>query len=276
VNSSSIHKISKPRSGAVPDNAQRIMDGVSAGIDAMVVRHQAKAAAGYQALQLHHNRNENIRRQHVALIATAWQKGVESIIETGRLLITAKTEIGTDAFATMTESELPFGARTAERLMAVASNRILSNPTHVSQLPPSWGTLYELTQLDDAVLLEKIEAGEITPKLERKDVITMKYRAALPATVVTTSPATNQTITTSSSASAPRVTRRSRPSETDEGSVEDEIEDPQNYRTAFLLRADQAVRFAVYSGPITKEIVAAADAVAATWQKLAQKLRGGK
>jgi hypothetical protein len=30
--------------------------------------------------------------------------------------------------------------------------------------------------------------------------------------------------------------------------IEDEV-DPENYRTAFLLRADQAVRFASYFGP---------------------------
>lgn len=60
----------------------------------------------------------------------------------------------------------------------------------------------------------------------------------------------------------------------DEPGVEDDIdgEDPENYRTAYLLRVDQAVRFAAYSGPITKEIVTAARAVAAAWSKLAQKL----
>jgi len=49
-------------------------------------------------------------------------------------------------------ADLPFAARTAQRLMAVAADARLANPTHVSLLPPSWGTLYELTKLpDDAV-----------------------------------------------------------------------------------------------------------------------------
>jgi len=56
-----------------------------------------------------------------------------------------------------------------------------------------------------------------------------------------------------------------------EPSIEDEI-DPENYRTAFLLRAQQAVRFAVYSGPVTKESIAAARAVAAAWDTLARNL----
>lgn len=62
-----------------------------------------------------------------------------------------------------------------------------------------------------------------------------------------------------------------RPDEPEPG-IEDDIEDPANYRTAFLLRVDQAGRFAAYSGPITKELVAAARQVAAKWSNLAQKM----
>lgn len=35
----------------------------------------------------------------------------------------------------------------AQRLMQIASNPALANATHVSLLPPSWGTLYELSRL---------------------------------------------------------------------------------------------------------------------------------
>jgi hypothetical protein len=47
---------------------------------------------------------------------------------------------------------LPFSERTAQRLMSIASDPRLSNPTHVSVLPNSWGTLYELTKLTDEAL----------------------------------------------------------------------------------------------------------------------------
>ena len=43
---------------------------------------------------------------------------------------------------------------------------------------------------------------------------------------------------------------------------------PGNYRTAFMIRADQAAaRFATYRGPITKEIAATARAVALAWRQ---------
>lgn len=62
----------------------------------------------------------------------------------------------------------------------------------------------------------------------------------------------------------------------DDVDIEAEIdgEDPENYRTAYLLRADQAIRFAAYSGPVTSETIAVARRVAAAWSKLADTLEG--
>ena len=60
--------------------------------------------------------------------------------------------------------------------------------------------------------------------------------------------------------------------EQDDGDIEAEIE-PDNYRPAFLIRADQAVHFAAYSGPIDKEILAAATVAAEAWSVLVQQLR---
>ncbi len=41
-----------------------------------------------------------------------------------------------------------FLLRTAQRLMIVARDVRLVDPTHASLLPPHWRTLYELTKLD--------------------------------------------------------------------------------------------------------------------------------
>ena len=62
--------------------------------------------------------------------------------------------------------------------------------------------------------------------------------------------------------------------EHEEPGIEDDLdtEDPENFRTAYLLRVDQAIRFAAYSGPVTEEIVAAAHQVAGAWFELARKL----
>jgi hypothetical protein len=47
---------------------------------------------------------------------------------------------------------------------------VIANAAHVSFLPPSWGTLYELTKLPNAELEAKLSDGSINPRLERRDV----------------------------------------------------------------------------------------------------------
>jgi hypothetical protein len=97
-------------------------------------------------------------------------------LETGRLLIEAKDKLEYGDFGAMADN-LPFGRRTAERLIAIASNSILADATHGSQLPPSWRTLYELSTLPDATLLARLEDGSIRPDLERSSIKAWKQPA---------------------------------------------------------------------------------------------------
>jgi hypothetical protein len=109
-------------------------------------------------------------QEHAKMITAAWQKGVESIVETGDRLIEAKGELEHGSFEAMVQTKLPFGPDTARMLMAIARHPVISKPEHVRVLPPSWGTLYQLTKLPDPLLTAKIKDGTITPELERKDV----------------------------------------------------------------------------------------------------------
>ena len=104
------------------------------------------------------------------LICAAWQKSTTAIIETGRLLIQAKDSLEHGQWLEMVRVELPFAERTAQRLMAIAGNPVIANAAHASLLPPSWGTLYELTKLPSVELEAKITDGSINPRLERRDV----------------------------------------------------------------------------------------------------------
>ncbi len=68
----------------------------------------------------------------------------------------------------MVRDQLPFGARAAQMLMKIASTLTLANPKHASLLPPSWGTLYDLSRLDQeevedlvAVLAELARRGPL-------------------------------------------------------------------------------------------------------------------
>jgi hypothetical protein len=107
-------------------------------------------------------------------INAEWRKSVEGIIGVGRQLIAAKEACEHGEFlrlfkgsANAVGEPLPFGADAAQQLMKVASNAVISNTEFVRHLPQSWGTLYELTKLDDEQIVAGIKAGEITPETTR-------------------------------------------------------------------------------------------------------------
>jgi hypothetical protein len=103
-----------------------------------------------------------------------WRKSIEGILGVGRQLIAAKEACEHGEFLRLFKGHenavsdpLPFGERSAEMLMQIAGHSVISNPKFVSDLPQSWGTLYELTKLDDETLIAGIKAGEITPETTR-------------------------------------------------------------------------------------------------------------
>jgi Protein of unknown function (DUF3102) len=102
-------------------------------------------------------------------IAAEWRNAAASIIETGRLLIKAQKKVGYGHWGDFV-AKLPFGDRTANRLMEIARHPVLSNPTHVSKLPPSWGTLHRLTSLPDRELKQFLSNGTVNSETQRKDV----------------------------------------------------------------------------------------------------------
>lgn len=103
-------------------------------------------------------------------IRSAWQRSVEAIIETGRLIAEAKAALPHGKFLRMIDGYLPFTASTAQRLMKIAADGRLSHAARVQHLPASWGALYELTKLDDATLDGLFEAGTIRPEMSRDDI----------------------------------------------------------------------------------------------------------
>src|SRR5262245_48313886 len=88
---------------------------------------------------------EPTRERYAEAIASVCRRAG---LAAGLLLIDAKEKLPHGDFEAMIESDLPFGPRTAERLMVVARNEVLSNPTHASLLPGTWTVLHELALVD--------------------------------------------------------------------------------------------------------------------------------
>ncbi len=115
-------------------------------------------------------------------------KSVEAIIETGRLLIRAKADIAPGEWVRFFDEGLvPFSVNTAQRLMKIAAHPQLSNAAHVQHLPPSWGTLYELSKAEPLKLKNALKDGVITPDMPRKAVAALcPPRARKPRALVVT------------------------------------------------------------------------------------------
>jgi N6-adenosine-specific RNA methylase IME4 len=111
------------------------------------------------------------RRAWADRIAAAGRSTIDGILAVGRLLSEAKAQLPRGEFEAMIGRDLPFKPSTAQRLMKIAADERLSNPAHVQLLPPHWGTLYELSKLDDARFAAKLKSGEIHPDMQRRDII---------------------------------------------------------------------------------------------------------
>jgi hypothetical protein len=107
-------------------------------------------------------------------ITEAWQKQLPSIFEVASLLESAKTELRHGDWAKMIKADLPFGQSTANKLMKIAACGHLRNSDHGPNLPACWRTLYELTTLTAEQFDHGITTGAINPKMQRKDVRSLR------------------------------------------------------------------------------------------------------
>jgi hypothetical protein len=104
---------------------------------------------------------------------TAWRQSVESIIESGQVLIEAKVALkkakGHGNWMLFLE-KIKLNDRTANYLMKIAENPVLTNSKHASNLPRSWFTLAKMTDLENSQLETLLDEGKINAETERKEV----------------------------------------------------------------------------------------------------------
>jgi len=124
---------------------------------------------------------EEMLQGHADMINTALARSAEAILDAGRRLILAKHELPHGHWERLFQGHpdavkrpVPFGVRTAQRLMAVAEHPVLSKTTHASLLPPRWDTLYQLTAVPDITLERAIAAGAIHPGMTRREVAVLR------------------------------------------------------------------------------------------------------
>lgn len=105
--------------------------------------------------------------QWAAVVRADLGQAVTGFVSAGRHLIEAKQQIPHGGWEPWVRT-VGISTQTAVKLMTIARHPALANPAHVRDLPPSWGTLYELSQLDPPLLDAAIQARRVYPELERK------------------------------------------------------------------------------------------------------------
>jgi Skp family chaperone for outer membrane proteins len=114
------------------------------------------------------------------IITDDFNRSVEGIVAAGRHLQEAKDQLDHGEFGPLLD-RLNLHPRAAERLIKIANNEVLANPTHWVGLPTFRRTLSELATLPPEFLEEKIADGAVNPNTTRKDVEAL--RATLKATL---------------------------------------------------------------------------------------------
>ena len=112
--------------------------------------------------QLRHNINSRKNSNELGVLTqrfrNALKQSVAGIIEASKVLIEVKKKLPHGDFTDWVDRELRFGAptktgsreaniRKGQMLIMVAEHEVISNANHWYAFPPSWRTLYELTQL---------------------------------------------------------------------------------------------------------------------------------
>jgi N6-adenosine-specific RNA methylase IME4 len=117
------------------------------------------------------------RKQWAKRLNAIWRQAagnmLEAIFTLGRELIEAKEgpdKLPHGEFQKMVREDLEFTPRTAQRFMKIANDKRLTKATHVSRLPPTWGTLYLISRLDDPTFDRLIEDGTIRRDMERGEI----------------------------------------------------------------------------------------------------------
>lgn len=116
-----------------------------------------------------------IEEQFTRRFAVAYRRGLESILEAGRVLIECREHFGHGQWQAWVEFSTPVSIRTAQELMRIAGDHninryIQPNASHDSHLPQDRRTLIELCGMEEEQFDGLVDAGTIHAEMKRGDV----------------------------------------------------------------------------------------------------------
>ncbi len=85
-----------------------------------------------------------------------WQKAVDSIFRVCGLVVKAKDQLETIDWERL-KDDLPFSDSVLKKLLIIGNDKRLQKQKVQKLLPPSYSTIYEITQLEDEELKDAVE-----------------------------------------------------------------------------------------------------------------------
>lgn len=118
--------------------------------------------------------NARTRQEWADIINADWRKSIEGIIQTGRDLLTAKSELPHGEFMKLTSGgDLLFSHSTANALMSVANHPLIGNSQSTTNLPPSWAVLSTLARLSEDDFRDAENKGLVRPDTSLREARTV-------------------------------------------------------------------------------------------------------
>ena len=106
-------------------------------------------------------------------ITSAWNKAAFSIIEVGRQLNEAQNELSKNQWVQLRrelEDQRIMSNSTITKLKMIANNVVLTREENQKYLPPSYETLYVLSQVEDDELSKAFDDHQISTETQRKNI----------------------------------------------------------------------------------------------------------
>ena len=110
---------------------------------------------------------------YVQQITENWKKSLESVLNVARLLVEAEQKLNKKEWRTLVK-ELPFSKSITSRLLSVGKDKRITDPVHLSILPFSYATLYEISLLTDDEFKKAKCQGILNQRVYRKTIADFK------------------------------------------------------------------------------------------------------
>jgi hypothetical protein len=123
--------------------------------------------------EISYKKNSDAIDTYVFAIGDVWRKATESIIETGKKLNEAESDLSRSQWKELKDrlrKQNIMGDATISKLKTISRNNILADESNIKHLPPSYATLYVIAKGDDDVVQKAIDEGTINTNTQLKDL----------------------------------------------------------------------------------------------------------